>query len=158
MARASSRSLLAVFRRAQVPTARAVTALFAVAWLGLAIQPCAAMSQGQAVEQGSHSGHAGHGGHAGDDGRTSQGCPHCPSSTDGAGHPGTALACDAIGLPAMPSKNVDTPQPDLFVAIVGTAGSHPVVAPASVNRRLTEPPRRHPPSTSLRQRYCSYLK
>lgn len=158
MARPPSSTLLARFRRAQATTTRAVSTLFAIAWLGLALQPCAAMGQDEAAEHGGHAGHAGHGGHSGDDGHASHDCPHCPSSGEGAGHAGTALACDAVGLPGVPSKATDTPQPELFPAIVGAAERDTFAAAAVTNRRLTEPPRQHPPSASLQRRYCSYLK
>ena len=144
--------MLAAFRRVQAPVARVVTALFAITWLGLAIQPCTAMDQDPTA------GPSGHADHGSDGSDGSHHCPHCPPSGEGAGHAGTALACDAVGLPAVPSKDVDTPQPDLALSIASIDHRQAFAATAPLIHRLTRPPDWRPPTASLQQRYCSYLK
>jgi len=144
-------TFLGRLRHRQPVAARGLTALFAFAWLGLALQPCSAM------ESHGDAGMASHGAAAGE---AAHDCPHCPPPTEpGDDLPcGNALACDAVGVPAAPSKAAVVQPADFVVLmslpVAGTTGAVPRPVPL-------RPPRlaqRRTCSASLQQRYCSFLK
>lgn len=144
-------TFLGRLRRRQPVAARWMTALFAVAWLGLALQPCGAMA--------SHA-DAGMASHGSASGEAEHDCPHCPPPAEpGVDLPcGNALSCEAIGAPAMPSKAVDLPPADLVVLMTAPHPAIPVAAPDPAPLRPPRLAQRRTPSASLQQRYCSYLK
>lgn len=144
-------SWLEGIRRRQVTTARAITALFALAWLGLAVQPCTAMTVEPAAE---HSGMAGH--HAAGDG--GHDCPHCPPSSDAADDCGAALGCDAVGVPALPGKGLDLPGPDLSAVLPSDAIPRPLAGRWGVPTPAFDRSCRRSPPVSLQRVYCTYLK
>lgn len=146
--------MLASIRRRQLPVARALVAIFAAGWLALAMQPCAAMAQ----DPGGHD--SGMAGHHEDHGGTGHQCPHCPpapADDEGCGT-GTALYCESAGIPGPVAKSVDQPRLESWVPIDLPAG--PLLAPGpkqSGAPSLAAIPWR-PPSASIQQRFCSFLK
>ncbi len=143
-------TFLGRFRRRQTVATRWVTALFAVAWIGLAIQPCSAMQ--------SH-GDAGTSQHAGATGEAAHDCPHCPPPAAPQNDPpcGSTLSCDAVGPPALPSKATDA-QPADFPLLVSLLDLAPGVGPGPVPVRPPRLTQRWTPSSSPQQRFCSFLK
>jgi len=134
--------------------ARALVALFAVGWLGLAVQPCAAMAQGPGHhDAGTATHHDGHGG-AGHE------CPHCPptpADDDGCGT-GTALNCESAGIPGPMAKPVEQPRFDTWAFMDLPV---PTLLARSAQRPGTPtcaPAIWRPPSASIQQRFCSFLK
>jgi hypothetical protein len=143
-------TFLARLRRRQPVAARWVTALFAVAWLGLALQPCGAMA--------SH-GDAGMASHGSATGEATHDCPHCPPPPPAEGDPpcGNALSCDAVGALALPSKAVDAKSADVVLpAPVPHLATG--IFPYAVPLRPPCPALRWTPSSSPQQRFCSFLK
>lgn len=147
-------NLLAKLRSRHQPLARALVALFAVGWLGLALQPCQAMGPGEAGHGGRHDGTEHHPAPE----HSKPPCPHCPSEGRDACDTGVALDCETVGVPALPAKQADVPAPDVFAWLV------PAVMPAAGLAVRDGPPNRpdpgrdHKPSSSLQQRFCTYLK
>lgn len=147
-------NLIARIRSHQQPLAKALIALFAFGWLGLALQPCHAAVQVETAPAPHHHGEGHHGMPA--DGTSP--CPHCPTDdTDGC-DTGTALECETVGVPAVASKQVDPPSPDgehwlPLLSPVPAWFAHPATVPDS-----DDPGRQWPPDRSLQQRYCTYLK
>jgi hypothetical protein len=146
-------SLLADMRRSQLPLARALVALFAIGWLGLAAQPCAAMvhaSDHESVAMDAHHESQGSAGHQ---------CPHCPPTPtkDDCGT-GTALSCGDAGIPGPAAKPLEQTRLDAWVVMEFSAA--PAVAPA-LNQPgwpAAQPALLRPPSASIQQRFCSFLK
>ena len=144
-------TFLGRLRRRQPVAARWLTAAFAVAWLGLALQPCSAMASAGDAGMASHGSAAGEATHD---------CPHCPPPADAQEDVpcGNALSCDAVGAPAVASKAAEIPAPDLAQVmpvpeVLGTT--------VASNPGPLRPPRlaeRRTPASSLQQRYCSFLK
>lgn len=147
-------NLLARIRSHQQPLANALVVLFALGWLGLALQPCQAAVQADVAPAAHHHGDGHHATPADDE----PPCPHCPAGdTDGCGT-GTALECETVGVPAVPSKQVDPPSPDgehwlLPSPPVPVWNTRPVAVPDS-----DDAGRQRPPDRSLQQRYCTYLE
>lgn len=144
-------SLLARMRRSQGTRARALVALFAISWMGLAVQPCVA---------GAGHDHAGAAGHEMPAAHGDPGCPHCPPAPadDEECGTGSALSCDGVDVPAPPAKAADVPQWD-----AGAAIDLPSVAPLSFSSNRVEAPKAgsavwRPPSASVQQRFCTFLK
>jgi hypothetical protein len=146
--------LLAKLRSRHQPLARAVVALFAIGWLGLALQPCQAMYVGESGH-GSH--HEGMGHHSTPE-QSHPSCPHCPSEGPDACETGVALDCETVGVPALPAKPVDVPAPDVFAWLVPAAMPAAGCAVCEAPPDRPDPGRDHAPSSSLQQRYCTYLK
>jgi hypothetical protein len=154
----SRNGLLARLRRSRVPLGRAVLALFTTTWLGLAVQPCMAeAAQGGEIatvaEADAHAGGCG-GASAPVEAPQDHDCPHCPPSGDC----GTALECDAVGVPAMVGKALELPRADLGAWIdlpepLPIADWRPVRGWTAAG---PQDPRASP--RSLRQRFCTYLK
>ena len=144
-------TFLGRLRRRQPVAARWMTALFACAWLGLALQPCSAMA--------SH-GHAGDGPQVPIAGEAAHDCPHCPPPAEpGTDLPcGNALSCDAVGAPAMPAKAADLQPADLVHLMSLPDAGVPSAAPGPAPMRPPRLDQRRTPSASLQQRYCSFLK
>ena len=144
-------TLLGRLRHRQPVAARWLTALFAVAWLGLALQPCSAM--------GSH-GDAGMASHGAAAGEALHDCPHCPPPAEpGTDLPcGNVLSCDAVGAPAVPSKAADVPPADLVFLMPLPDARTTTAVPGPGPLRPTCAAQRRTPSASLQQRYCSFLK
>ncbi len=152
-------ALIQALRRRQTPIARAVIVLFAVSWLGLAVQPCVA---GAAGSEAPHSGH-----HAGTkhtppsapESAAGHDCPHCPPEPAG-GHDcgtGVALECDAVGALVLPGKDAGVQA--WFPTSLGAAPTYPFEW--SVGSQLARPADDgawRPPDRPLHQRFCSYLK
>jgi hypothetical protein len=141
-------ALLHTLRRTRVAIARAVLPVFVASWLGLVFQPCIAGELAGTQPLAGQSEHAGHD------------CPHCPPKAVSNHDCGTALAieCDAVGVPAIPAKDVSPTTPDLGAWLNLPAD---VALCHDPGRRLQDragsvPP--HPPPDSLQQRYCRYLK
>lgn len=142
-------TLIGTFRRISKPLTRAVVVLFALAWLGLAAQPCMAVGahdSGTPVPQMP----------LGD----GHGCPHCPppasDSRDCAD--AVALDCVATGEPALMSRGVKAQDQSPDIAL-------PTVLPPAANagsslKAPTVPrgPGGHVAPRSVQQRYCTYLK
>lgn len=161
-------TLLARIRSRHVPLARALVALFAVGWLALALQPCHAMGQAEPAHPahghgGSGAGHAdhAHGSSGGGKPMPAGGdtpCPHCPSDSPDDCGLGTAIDCEAIGVPAVSAQKAGVPAFDTFAWHVAPLLS--VVEPGNVPLRSGWPGSSgiRPPSASLQQRYCTYLK
>jgi hypothetical protein len=147
-------NLLAKLRSRHQPLARALVALFAVGWLGLALQPCEAMDLGEAGH-GSHHGGMGH--HSAPE-QSDPPCPHCPSGGPDACDTGVALDCETVGVPALPAKQVDLPAPDTFAWLVPAAMPPVASAGCAAPPDWPDPGRERAPSSSLQQRYCTYLK
>jgi hypothetical protein len=143
-------TFLGRLRRRQSVAARWLTAAFAVAWLGLALQPCAAMESHDAgtASHGSAAGQAGHD------------CPHCPPPADPEGDLpcGNALSCDAVGAPAVASKAAEVPAPDLAHLMPLPDVLATTAAPAPGPLRPPRLEQRRTPASSLQQRFCSFLK
>ncbi len=142
-------TFLGRIRRRQPVAARWLTALFTVAWLALAIQPCSAMD--------SHADMAAHGSAMGE---SSHDCPHCPPPAEPAADLpcGNALSCDAVGAPALTSKAADIQSADLVVLMPLPDARVAGIVP---DPGLLRPPRfaeRRTPSSSAQQRYCCFLK
>jgi len=147
-------NLLAKLRSRHQPLARALVALFAVGWLGLALQPCQAMGLGD-TGHGSH--HDGMGHHSAPE-HSNPPCPHCPSDGPDACDTGVALDCETVGVPALPAKQFDVPAPDVFAWLVPVALPVAGFAVCDAPPDRPDPGRDHKPSSSLQQRYCTYLK
>jgi len=133
--------------------ARSFAVLFAISWLGLAIQPCMA---GAHADDSPQTGHAGH--HPAP-AAPAHDCPHCPPAP--AGDPdcggGVALDCDAVGVPALPSKDSVGQQWDAPAMVALPA--QPLAWPSACSEPAWYPPARaQPPPRSLQQRFCSFLK
>jgi hypothetical protein len=128
-----------------------LVALFVTGWLGFAIQPCVAMDHSM------DGAHAVHGNAAGD---ANQHCPHCPPvpGQDAGCDQGAALACGGADAPVLPAKDLKAPQPDLLAlpCVIAVSHFHDAVAAAAAGPPDARPG--HPPSASLQQRYCSFLK
>jgi hypothetical protein len=144
-------SLLARMRRSQGTRARALVALFAISWMGLAVQPCVA---------GADHDHAGAAGHEMPAAHGDPGCPHCPPAPadDDECGTGSALSCDGVDVPAPPNKAGDVPQWDACAAI-----DLPSVASLPCSSNSVEALRAgsaawRPPSASVQQRFCIFLK
>jgi hypothetical protein len=123
-------------RRRERALARAVLALFCLAWLQVAALPCA-MAHAPAVAEVAD-------GH----------CAYCPTDT------GAALSCDEHGGCAYPHEpRIDArAAAPLFVAMPAFAAT-PFVAPASQGYRLPAVgPPEDIPRPSLSVRYCRYLE
>ena len=144
-------TLLGRLRRRQPVAARWLTAAFAVAWLGLALQPCSAMGSHAEAGMASHGSGAGEAGHD---------CPHCPPPADSDGDLpcGNALSCDAVGAPAVASKAVEVPAPDLAHAMTVPDVPGSTVAPDPGPLPPSRLAPRRTQTSSLQQRYCSFLK
>jgi len=144
-------TFLGRLRRRQPEAARWLTALFAFAWLGLALQPCSAMASHSDAGMASHGSAAGEAAHD---------CPHCPPPVEpGTDLPcGSALSCDAVGAPAMPSKDGDMQPADLGILMSLPVAGVPAAAPGPGPLRPPGLVQRRTPSSSLQQRYCSFLK
>lgn len=144
-------TFLGRLRRRQPVAARWMTALFAFAWLGLALQPCSAM------ESHGDTGMASHGSAAGE---AAHDCPHCPPPAEPAADLpcGNALSCDAVGAPAMPAKVADLQPADLVLLMSLPVAGVPAAAPGPAPLRPPRLAQRRTPSASLQQRYCSFLK
>jgi hypothetical protein len=147
-------NLLAKMRSRHQPLARALVALFAVGWLGLALQPCEAMDLGDAGHGSHHDGM----GHDSTPEHSDPPCPHCPSGGADACDTGVALDCETVGVPALPAKQVDVPPPDAFAWLVPVAVPVAGFALCDAPPERPDPGRDHVPSSSLQQRYCTYLK
>lgn len=147
-------NLLAKLRSRLLPLARVFVALFAVGWLGLALQPCEAMGTGEAGP-GSH--HEGMGHHSTPE-HSDPPCPHCPSDGLDACDTGVALDCETVGVPALPGKQADMPAPDAFAWLVPAAVPALEFAVYEAPPDRPDPVRDRSPSSSLQQRYCTYLK
>ena len=149
--------LLQALRHRQVRIARAITVLFAVSWLGLAMQPCVAGVAGPET-RASHHGVMGHE-PAPEPPVAAHDCPHCPPEP-GAGHDcgtGVALECDAIGIPVLPAKDPDDSA--WLHPVLGPGPSYEVDWPASAHRGWSAGPETwRPPDRPLQQRFCTYLK
>jgi hypothetical protein len=145
-------SLLARIRRRRGSMcARTLVALFAISWMGLAVQPCVAGAGHDPPGAASHEMPAADG---------DQGCPHCPPAPaegDDCGT-GSALDCDGVDVPAPPVKGTDLPQWDVWAVMDLPA---PPDLPPSANR-LAAPTLAsavwRPPSASIQQRFCTFLK
>ena len=144
-------TFLGRLRHRQPVAARWLTAAFAVAWLGLALQPCSAMeSQGEA-------GMASHGSAAEE---ATHDCPHCPPPVDAEGDLpcGNALSCKAVGAPAVASKVAEVPAPDLAYVLPVPDALGTSAAPDPAPQRPPRLAQRRTQTSSLQQRYCSFLK
>lgn len=147
-------NLLARIRGRQQPFAKALVALFALGWLGLAMQPCHAALQAGA-QSAAHHHEGGHHAQPADGGSP---CPHCPAGdTDGCGT-GTALECETVGVPAIPSKQADPPSPDGECWLLPSPPAPRWQAGPAAVPDSDETGRQWPPGRSLQQRYCTYLK
>lgn len=151
-------NLLAKLRSRHQPLARAVVALFAIGWLGLALQPCEAMDAGQAGDGSHHEGHHDGMEHHSTPENSDPPCPHCPSDGPDACDTGVALDCETVGVPALPAKQVDLPAPDMFAWLVPAAMPMAGFAVGEAPQDRPDPGRDKTPSISLQQRYCTYLK
>ena len=143
-------TFLGRLRQRQRVAARWLTAMFALAWLGLALQPCGAME--------SH-GDAGMATHESASAGAAHDCPHCPPPAEPVTDLpcGNALSCEAIGAPALPAKALDA-QPADFVFLMPLPDLASGVVPRPVPLR---PPRlagRWTPTSSPQQRFCCFLK
>jgi hypothetical protein len=126
--------------------------LFASTWLGLAMQPCVAMDHSGDSGDGGHAGHDMPGGHGGHD------CPHCPPATeadDGCAG-ATGLACD--GVPALPSKDAKSVKADSAVLIGYLATHDPFLLFSSASPGSPDAAQWRPPTSTIQQRFCTYLK
>ncbi len=155
--------LFHTLRRRRGSLGRALVAAFAATWLGLAVQPCMAHDAASEPTPSGDARHQGHDHHAGGDmpaGDMSQHCPHCPPGpTDG--HDcatGTALECDAVGAPGLPTQHHDQLEPaKLLVGMAPVLIIAPLVAlEGSQPASPVDSP--HPPGATLQQRFCTYLK
>jgi hypothetical protein len=134
--------------------ARALVALFAIGWLGLAVQPCAAMG---------HAGddpHAGQSAHHSGEGDVAQHCPHCPPTPadDEDCSTGTALNCEGAGIPGPAAKAVEQPRFDAWAVMDLPAPPGPSLNANRFDTRSFVPALWRPPSASIQQRFCSFLK
>jgi len=144
-------TFLGRLRHRQPVAARWLTAAFAVAWLGLALQPCSAMASHDEAGMASHGSAAGEATHD---------CPHCPPPVAAEEDLpcGNALSCDSVGAPAAASKVAEVPAPDLAYVMPVPDALGTTAAP---DPGLLRPPRlaqRRTQTSSLQQRYCSFLK
>ena len=147
-------NLLSRMRRSQFPVTRVLVALFATSWLGVAIQPCAAMSHDS---MDAHPGTAGH--HTVGD-VPAHHCPHCPPAPDGneACDEAGSLSCDGLETPVLPCKDLKTAQPDLPV-LTGFLKIQDFSSGAlAVPVLQADPGPWRPPTASPQQRFCSFLK
>jgi hypothetical protein len=129
MARTTLTSGIAWIRRRQRALARAVLAVFALAWLQAAVVPCAMAFAAQAaapVAQPVHEGgHAGHAGHAGQESPAPPAhCPYCPpthgdSPEDGAHEAGCAFPHDPRIDARSPSPTFGPPPCAAFGVVAG---------------------------------------
>lgn len=146
--------LFASLRRSQVPMARALVAFFAVGWLGLAVQPCAAMAHAPGQQDtGMAAHHDGHGA-AGHD------CPHCPpapADDEGCGT-GTALNCEDAGIAGPSAKPAEQPRFDTWAVMDLPAPPVPSLSAIRLDGPASPPVIWRPPSASIQQRFCSFLK
>jgi hypothetical protein len=160
-------TLLARIRFRHMPLARALVALFAAGWLMLALQPCQAMGRDEPAQPGHDHARAGHADHH-DLGTGTGGdpvaagcdtpCPHCPTDSPEDCTLGSALECTVAGLTALPAKKAGV---QAFDAVTWHAApALPAIELALVLRvpDRPDPGGVRPPSTSLQQRYCTYLK
>jgi hypothetical protein len=155
MNRESGIRLLVRLRRSRASLGRALLALFTVAWLGLALQPCVAQASHAhgAPASAEHSGHGGCGGEP----QPAPDCPHClPGSQAGAC--GTALDCGSAGAPAPAVKAADAPRAD-----VGAWIDLPLPAPDTLPDGTSLPAPDERPAAlvaprSLLERYCTHLE
>jgi hypothetical protein len=144
-------SLLARIRSYRGTCARALVALFAISWMGLAVQPCVA---------GTGHDHPGAGGHEMPAADEDRGCPHCPPAPADGDDCGadSALNCDSVDVPAPPAKGTDVPQWDISAVMDLPAppdlrsSANRIGAPTSASAIW------RPPSTSIQQRFCTFLK
>lgn len=149
--------LLARLRRARIPLARAVVVLFAATWLGLAVQPCVA--SGTTHHDAATPVHGeGHAGGCGDAGTAPEppghDCPHCAHPGDC----GTALECDAIGVPAMVGKPAEPPKADFGAWIdLPMQSAPPSPTPARTWAQSIRRPPRAPPR-SLQQLFGIFIE
>lgn len=132
-----------------MPMARALTALFACAWLGLAVQPCLAMEDHAAAGPATHHDSTASTGHD---------CPHCPPAPDDDAPCGNALSCEAIGAPSVPAKAPDLPAPEWLAVLPAADGALAGAAADAESLRPPIPPPRRTPAASFQQRFCSFLK
>jgi hypothetical protein len=139
--------LLAKFRRHQLQTPRLVTAILAVAWLGLAVAPCHASVDAGHVDS-SHHGSV-----------PSGSCGHCPDTSSGSDAPCTM---DAAGDCLTQSQAIvdrghagdvqpQAAPPPAFLNFDPPASANGI----PTNARIRPTPVAH---ASVQQRYCTYLK
>jgi hypothetical protein len=133
---------------------RSLVALFAISWLGLAVQPCAAMAQGAGHQDGRMAAH--HDGHGG----AGHECPHCPPASaddDGCGT-GTALNCESAGIPGPAAQTFEPPRFDTWAVMDLPAPRLPALSAIQPGAATSAPDIWRPPSASIQQRFCSFLK
>lgn len=162
MNRESRISVLARLRRLRLPLGRALLAAFVASWLGLAVQPCmaeAATGPQDASPAATTAHHDGCGGGAAPEPvpEPQHPCPHCPQG-GGQGDCGTALDCEAAGVPGILVKAAESPRADLGAWI-----DLPADPPAAQSMRAPpgatfEPVPSRTPPRNLQQRYCRFQK
>lgn len=157
MRRESAVGVLSRLRRLRRPLGSAALALFTASWLGLAVQPCLAHASSDEPAQASVTHHAGGcGGEAepAPQATPTHDCPHCAS--DDAAHAagcGTALDCDAVGLPGLSAKPTEPPRADLGAWIdLPLPDADPGLAPRLVRAAAAALAPRAPPRL-LQHRY-----
>jgi len=154
-------TLLAKIRSRHLPLARALVALFAVGWLGLALQPCQAMAPAGSGHAGHDDGPDGHHGtleHHSTPAHCETPCPHCPADGPEGCDGGVALDCEAVGVPAPPAKQVPAPALDAWVWHAPAVLPTVPVASRAARPDWPDPGRGRAPAVSLQKRYCTYLK
>lgn len=150
-------ALLHSLRRWRASLGRVTVGLFAVSWLGLAVQPCMAGTGPMDAHAGMHAHHAGDAPAE----PVTHDCPHCPPSPSGHHDcaSGTALECDAVGVPALPAKDTQPAQPaDIGLGPLLTTYWADLARPPPVVATFSPVDSPHAPRATLQQRYCSYLK
>ncbi len=130
---------------------RALAVLFVTGWLGFAIQPCLAMD---------HPADAVHSGHPIPAGQIEHECPHCPPALDpgAGGGQGVVLACGGADAPVLPVQDARTAQPDLVLLTGFAAFQSPAFGAIAAPDHHPDAAPWHPPSASLQQRFCIFLK
>jgi hypothetical protein len=147
--------LLAGLRRSQVPLARTLVALFAISWLGLAVQPCAAMGHGHGQQDSGQAAHHDSQGVAGHD------CPHCPpapADDQDDCSTGIALDCTIAGIPVPSTQAVEQPRFDTWAIIDLPDFPALTLRPSELDSPTCEHAVWRPPSASIQQRFCTFLK
>jgi len=139
--------LLANLRRHQFQAPRLVTAILAVAWLGLAVAPCHA-----SVDAG-HMGSSHHGS------MPAGSCNHCPDNTSSSDAPCAMAAagdCVTKGQAIVERSQAGDLQPQAAPP-PAFPNFNPLTSGSCfpTNARIRPTPVAH---ASVQQRYCSYLK
>ena len=143
--------LLAKLRSRHLPLARALVALFAIGWLGLALQPCQAMG----TDENGHAGHQDGMEHSSMPAGCDTPSPYCPSDRPDVCEAKVALDCETIGVP---STKADASTLDAKYWHAPATYTMPDIAFPQSTPDWPDPSRHRAPSSSFQQRYCTYLK